>query len=324
MQPYKAHNTPSNRYSAATMFTESQHQNQKKETSMKQHRSFQTIIGLFVVFLWISNSSGAITALSSPTDITSGVTVNFDGYPDYTIANTLFQSQGLIFTRDDGYRIYLLDWSSLGRATTSPDGVLATVLFLDPTWATHLNIISAFPLYALGAYFGNDQGNSDFATIRMSAYASTGDLLGSVEVTANGNTDVDQFIGIRSDIPFSRVRFENLTASGAQSQLYSVVLDDLVFALSPAVGDSDGDGVPDAEDDCPNTPPGAIVDGHGCSIEQLVPCEGPPSGGSWKNHGKYVSAFARTAEGFLALGLITQERKDVLVTAAAKSTCGKK
>jgi hypothetical protein len=308
------------------MFTQLQHQNQKKETSMKQHRSFQTFIGIFVVFLWTSNSSGAITALSSPTDISSGVTVNFDGYPDYIVANTLFQSQGFNFTRDDGSRIYVLDWSSLGRATTSPDGVLATVrdVFVDPTWATHLNVIPAVPLYAIGAYFGNDQGDPDFATIRMSVYASTGDLLGSVEVTANGNTDVDQFIGIRSDVPFSRVRFENLTASGAQSQFYSVVLDDLVFASSPAISDSDDDGVPDAEDECPNTPPGAIVDGHGCSIEQLVPCAGPRPGGSWKNHGQYVSALARAAQEFLALGLISQEQKDDLVTAAAKSTCGKK
>src|SRR5690349_23911059 len=32
-----------------------------------------------------------------------------------------------------------------------------------------------------------------------------------------------------------------------------------------------------------------IVDSNGCSIEQLVPCGGPASGGSWKNHGQYVS-----------------------------------
>src|SRR5204862_37358 len=47
--------------------------------------------------------------------------------------------------------------------------------------------------------------------------------------------------------------------------------------------DTDGDGVPDAFDLCPNTLPGAIVDAHGCSLAQLCPCDGP-----WRNHGEYV------------------------------------
>lgn len=33
-------------------------------------------------------------------------------------------------------------------------------------------------------------------------------------------------------------------------------------------GDSDGDGVPDAADNCPNTPPGSVVDGSGCVVTQ--------------------------------------------------------
>jgi len=88
--------------------------------------------------------------------------------------------------------------------------------------------------------------------------------------------------------------------------------------------DSDGDGVPDGADLCPNTVTGAIVDGTGCSIDQLNPCAGPWSGGIWRNHGQYVSAVAKTAEAFLALGLITREQADMVVTAAARSNCGKK
>jgi len=219
-----------------------------------------------------------------------------------------------------------LDWAALGRVTTSPDNVLATVSdsAINSSYVSHLNVLSSSPLVAMGAYFGNDQGDPDFSSIRMSVYGMSGELLGFVDVSANQNTSVDQFIGVRSDVPFSRVRFENFSASGAESQSYSVVLDDLVFAVSPTVRDTDGDGVPDVQDDCPNTPPGAIVDPHGCSIEQLVPCEGPLSGGPWKNHGHYVSAFTSTADRFLALGLITQEQKDALVSTAAKSDCGKK
>jgi len=67
----------------------------------------------------------------------------------------------------------------------------------------------------------------------MSAFDLASNLLGYVEVTANQNTSVDQFIGLRSDIPIAGVRFDNLGSSGAQTQDYSVVLDNLVFAPVP-------------------------------------------------------------------------------------------
>src|SRR5437667_148780 len=65
------------------------------------------------------------------------------------------------------------------------------------------------------------------------------------------------------------------------------------FSLSGET-DADADGVPDSLDLCPSTPGGAIVDEHGCSLEQIAPCSGPASGGTWKNHGQYVSAVAQT------------------------------
>ena len=96
------------------------------------------------------------------------------------------------------------------------------------------------------------------------------------------------------------------------------------FAPVSAAVDSDGDGVPDLEDQCPNTPAGAVVNAEGCSIDQLVPCAGPASGGSWKNHGAYVSAVAHAADEFRAAGLITGRQKGAIVSAAARSNCGKK
>ncbi|HMJ66923.1 MAG TPA: hypothetical protein VK615_16390, partial [Candidatus Binatia bacterium] len=67
-----------------------------------------------------------------------------------------------------------------------------------------------------------------------------------------------------------------------------------------------------------------IVNSHGCSIGELVPCAGPASGGSWRNHGAYVSAVAHAARDLLAAGLITEAQKDAIVSAAARSNCGKK
>jgi hypothetical protein len=95
------------------------------------------------------------------------------------------------------------------------------------------------------------------------------------------------------------------------------------FTLSGET-DADGDGVPDSLDLCPNTPAGAIVDAHGCSIDQLAPCTGPASGGTWKNHGEYVSSISRVTEVFLALGLISEPQAEAIVSNAAQSDCGSK
>ena len=99
-----------------------------------------------------------------------------------------------------------------------------------------------------------------------------------------------------------------------------------VTNIQPAneVTDADADGVPDDEDLCLNTSAGAIVNEHGCSIDQLVPCAGPASGGAWKNHGQYVSSLGEVAETFRSLGLITLEQRNSAVQAAAHSACGRK
>ena len=91
-----------------------------------------------------------------------------------------------------------------------------------------------------------------------------------------------------------------------------------------ALIDTDGDGVPDDMDECPDTAPGSVVNEHGCSIEQLVPCEGPATGGTWKNHGDYLHALTAAADSFLAAGLITAEQREELLRVARHSDCGKK
>jgi hypothetical protein len=88
--------------------------------------------------------------------------------------------------------------------------------------------------------------------------------------------------------------------------------------------DVDSDGVPDSLDLCPDTPPGAVVNAEGCSIDQLVPCNGPASGGTWKNHGQYVSAIAQMTEEFRAQGLISEDQRDDIILNATRSKCGSK
>jgi hypothetical protein len=95
------------------------------------------------------------------------------------------------------------------------------------------------------------------------------------------------------------------------------------FSLSGET-DADGDGVGDSLDQCPGTPPGEIVDANGCSIDQLAPCSGPASGGTWKNHGQYVSTVAHAVQAFLEQGLLSAEQAEAIVSAAARSNCGSK
>src|ERR1051326_3356627 len=83
--------------------------------------------------------------------------------------------------------------------------------------------------------------------------------------------------------------------------------------------DSDGDGVPDYLDQCPGTPAGAVVDAHGCTIEQLCPCNA-----QWQGHGDYVTCVSRAAESFRQAALISPGAQRAISQAAAASDCGKR
>src|SRR5713101_480848 len=57
-------------------------------------------------------------------------------------------------------------------------------------------------------------------------------------------------------------------------------------------------------------------------INELVPCSGPVSGGTWKNHGQYVSSVAHAAQSLVNQGCISQQEKGKIVSEAARSSCG--
>ncbi len=150
-----------------------------------------------------------------------------------------------------------------------------------------------------------------------SVFASTGlnapsgmtfDGTGNLYVLNTGNNTVQRF-----------------TPSGVSSVFATTGLNAPAFIavqIEPVVLDSDGDGVSDDVDQCPGSAPGAAVDVNGCTIDQLVPCSGPAPGGTWRNHGQYVSAIGRTVEAFAAAGLFTPAEKDAVIRAAARSNCG--
>ncbi len=94
-------------------------------------------------------------------------------------------------------------------------------------------------------------------------------------------------------------------------------------AAVPRLADTDGDGVPDRFDQCSSTQAGNAVDAHGCSISQLVPCEGPAGGGTWGNHGSYVAELIRVASQFLQQGVITRQQMIEILKKGSQSDCGK-
>lgn len=87
--------------------------------------------------------------------------------------------------------------------------------------------------------------------------------------------------------------------------------------------DLDQDGVADAVDACPHTPPGEPVAADGCSIGERCPCEGPVADEPWRNHGDYVSCIARASREFEAAGIISASERSRLRQQAARSQCGK-
>jgi hypothetical protein len=58
-------------------------------------------------------------------------------------------------------------------------------------------------------------------------------------------------------------------------------------------------------------------------IDELVPCSGPASGGTWRNHGQYVSSVAHAAQSLANQGCISQQEIGQIVSEAARSNCGK-
>ena len=135
----------------------------------------------------------------------------------------------------------------------------------------------------------------------------------------------------------------DLAVANAYSNNVSVMID--ITKCSDLDNDGYGDpGNPmcrigpetDCDDSNPDVYPGApelcdgmdndcntLVDEDACSGEQIVDLS-CPCNSSWRNHGDYVSCVAHAAEDQVHAGLISQQEKGAIVSARAKSGCGKK
>jgi hypothetical protein len=136
-----------------------------------------------------------------------------------------------------------------------------------------------------------------------------------VDNPAFATYDLSTVIGPLSGPPVFNYGDKFLTSSGN----FSLTEVSTVTFEASVVVDTDGDGVLDTADQCPNTPAGEVVNAVGCSISQLVPASWP-----WQNHGEYVSTVVQVARDFVTQGLITEAQKSEIVSAAARSDVGKR
>jgi hypothetical protein len=67
-----------------------------------------------------------------------------------------------------------------------------------------------------------------------------------------------------------------------------------------------------------------VVMSNGLALEDIVPCAGPAAGGTWRNHGQYVSAVAAATRVLARERVITKRERSALIRAAAHSNCGSK
>jgi hypothetical protein len=175
---------------------------------------------LLLIPSWLDASPIQLNSLA---DFSAAPTlINFDGLPDGTVVNNLFAAQGVTFARDDGQAVPVIDWTSLGRTTTSPTNVIGTISTSAAHYVFDLNVLFGSPILQVGAFFGNDQGVG-YTQTTLEVFDIANNSLGSVVVNTNDNTSVDQFIGLSSTAPFARARFSN------NGTFLAVVLDDLQF-----------------------------------------------------------------------------------------------
>jgi len=174
--------------------------------------------------------SGPIVPFTNPWLLIGDlVSVNFEDALPGECVNSKYVGMGMAFERDDGRCVPAFDWERLNRQTTSPPMVMGTIC--PGCWTTHLNVlVLGNDVHTFGAFYGNDQKPNMHWLIE--AFDHNDQAIGHAVFVSNGNTHIDEFIGISSRVPFGRIRITQVSSSW-----YSVVLDNVTLSSRAVIVD---------------------------------------------------------------------------------------
>ena len=136
-------------------------------------------------------------------------------------------------------------------------------------------------------------------------------------VLSSGRTQASSYVLVISASPV------NDAAPDADGDGVPDAQDNCPAAANADQRDGDGDGLGDACDQCPGTPAGSLVTRDGCSIDQLCPCDAPLSGGQWEGATQYLRCVAQATRTLRREGQLSRQESLGILRRAARSGCGR-
>jgi hypothetical protein len=257
------------------------------------------------------------------------VTFDLDAPGAYINGFQSVESSNVTFSTENGNVVKVFEGTGINAGETDGLGLGGDGKF-EPNAIT---LDFTCPVDFLTLDFGNDDSKPlpgpdlvpgvDFAV--LSGFLG-GDPVGMTIVVVNGNNLLDQSITLEG-VVFDQAIFEYAKADGNLTNITSLteVIDNVEFYC--AILDADGDGVPDSEDDCPDSNQDPFVTigplivnidnffvSDGCSlndaIDQLI-AESPEKDAFMDGMASLTNALKQT-------GLITGKEKGKITSAAAK------